>query len=494
MAEEKTKSNKAKISKSSIILAVFTIVVPCILCLILLVPEMYYISRLNELIKIGAVKEATELSIIETGLSILGIAVSVWIGLNIYNVIKKSEIDKEIEEIRKTNEKIAYSYERNKFISVLEKTKNLYEISEYFIRRFEEDTTTPIEDFSIMIMFEKKFVKCCKAYEQKQKKRCKALAVELRTLLDADEIKKLKLKYDNTFKDILEMEYFFVRESDIIFYLYNSDKKSVSTDEFLYSIQIYEILIEKYRNYFEKEEKEYVYNTIAHSYFLLLNDVNNSDSELRQEWKDKARKNYEGIKNSVKGRYHQNYGCFLEKYGTSYEEAEKRYCDALRCFDVDNKNWNLLGSLYLKMFDEKVGICNRFNKKKVLSDKWKVNNSNLKLLHNAYVYLHIALSKSPELVDVYYNFAKVNLYLGLFGKKKNLKIAEEYLKIVEVSFGEDNSGYLFTLRNYYEAIGDYENAIKTNKKLINNKVNGDTRKAEGVYENRRNRCKVNREP
>lgn len=499
MAEEKKdsalnekKKIKRKIPKSSNLLAVFTIIIPCVLCFFLLVPEIYYAICIDKLVQAGTLNEMIEISILENGLSILGIAVSVWIGLNIYNVIKKSEIDEKIKRLGKANKKLSYAYKKILFLIELEKTKNRYEIAMYFIERFENDTTTPIDNFDKMATFEKKFEECCSAYERKQNQVCNNLARQLRK---DEELKKHKLKYKKEQKISLETEYYVVRESDLIFYLYKTNEasaedKKVSDEDFNHSIQIYEELLERNNNIFDDEVYGYIHNTIAYSYFLLLKNTD----DRPDEWIEKAEKSFDIAINTVdKGRYYQNYGAYFEIVWKNYENAKDKYERALKSIEVDNKNWNLLGSVYLKMFEKNTEVKDRFDKGKPLFECDKGNKDNLELLHKAYSYLYLALSKSPELSDVYYNFAKVNLYLWLFEDKLNNNVSFEttkkYLQIAEVSAGNDNTGYLFTLRNYYEAIGDYEKAFETNKKLIGNGVKGDTEGAEKLYGTKRKNTK-----
>ena len=58
------------------------------------------------------------ISILDTILSTISIAVSVWIGLNIYNVYKKEDIEKLLEQVEKSTEKMVYEGEKRKFFMV----------------------------------------------------------------------------------------------------------------------------------------------------------------------------------------------------------------------------------------------------------------------------------------------------------------------------------------------------------------------------------------
>lgn len=84
--------------------------------------------------------------------------------------------------------------------------------------------------------------------------------------------------------------------------------------------------------------------------------------------------------------------------------------------------------------------------------------------------------------------AKAALYYAIFvveEKERNnlLKEAELRIKIAE-KMESENIGMLFTKRNYYEAIGDLQNAILVNNKIKKNwrdKSMSDVDSAQKVY-------------
>lgn len=117
-------------------------------------------------------KDSNNSQTIDMGISILGIAITVWVGLNIYNVIEKKQVDNLDEKINKLekeyDEKIkvlynTYSREVEMIVSNLEKT----EISiikkdyEYAYKLFKNKSTceSEFESFSELLYT---FIECCK--------------------------------------------------------------------------------------------------------------------------------------------------------------------------------------------------------------------------------------------------------------------------------------------------------------------------------------------
>lgn len=146
------------------------------------------------------------------------------------------------------------------------------------------------------------------------------------------------------------------------------------------------------------------------------------------------------------------------------------------------------------MIDKDLKINERFDQMKTLLDI-SSENRNIeectKKIKEAYGWLSFALTVKNPIINAYYNYAKACIYYALFAnsdkvgvvddnlKKEKLDEAKRYLDVVEILFKEENqpSGYLFTLRNYYEACGDYKMAIE-----INDKIGvGDSEKAKICY-------------
>lgn len=104
-----------------------------------------------------------------------------------------------------------------------------------------------------------------------------------------------------------------------------------------------------------------------------------------------------------------------------------------------------------------------------------------KELENCLTYLEIARGISPSFEDTYFNMGKVYMYLYLHDQKQNEKLVDEGIRITKVVdlMNPDSKGYLYVLRNLYEAKGDINHA-----KEINSKLNGagDSNKIGKLYD------------
>ena len=91
---------RSKNSMGILVLIVFLALIPIIICLTELREQHFIFQMISQSIKekqTGA-GDVLGISILDTILSTISIAVSVWIGLNIYNVYKKEDIEKNKKE------------------------------------------------------------------------------------------------------------------------------------------------------------------------------------------------------------------------------------------------------------------------------------------------------------------------------------------------------------------------------------------------------------
>lgn len=227
-------------------------------------------------------------------------------------------------------------------------------------------------------------------------------------------------------------------------------------------------------NYIERKNSEfvgYMENTIGYTYLKLYRDC--GSKQKKEEYRKKAEEylNYVQGKNH-KGRYLQNMGAYFESLNTidGYKKALEWYHEALRAKNIDKKIYNLLGAVMLKIVESEMEINVRFKNNILLDSFDRAIDAQIKIyISDAYIWLHVAVNITPWLINTHYNLAKAALYYAMFVAGKNernnlLKEAELRIKIAE-KMEPGNIGMLFTKRNYYEAIGDLNNAIEVNKKI-----------------------------
>ena len=193
-------------------------------------------------------------------INIMAIAVSVWIGLNIYNIYKKADIDNILEELKENNYRMNYEYQRRKFILQLERTEEWYEISEYFCRCFEHEDEIPLAVWDRLCDIEKSFVRVCKAYEKRKRKIQISAVKEAEQLLSVVEY---TMEHGKGIQNTLLGTYIDIRKADLLFYKnhpVNWENQKFCEKELLESVLLYE----KHEDLKKKDNKiaGYMANTI----------------------------------------------------------------------------------------------------------------------------------------------------------------------------------------------------------------------------------------
>lgn len=213
----------------------------------------------------------TQTALFDTFLTILGIAISVWVGLNIYNVVGRNDLEdirKESQELTKSindiqkdsnqiNEELCQfesdlNDERNRLnelknininllINVLINTQEDV-MSGYFIQAFNNflsinDTEKPIDDvlLSKLICIETHFHNVYRSYESSEKDRIIFFADE-----GLSTINSVYNSFSTKENDLIE-SYLVFREGEFHFYLGMANSGKQAAEEFKTSIQKYSV-------------------------------------------------------------------------------------------------------------------------------------------------------------------------------------------------------------------------------------------------------------
>jgi hypothetical protein len=422
-----------------------------------------------------SISTTVQMDVINTGVEIIAIAVSVWIGLNIYNNCKESSMEKEIKELEIQNQNLVFQHEKMLFLKELEKTANNYEISNYFYVNFKVENELG-DIYSELVEIEKIFCDCCNSYERKNWKDCFEFATDV-SQKTYQGLKKCK-KEDNK----LIYLYMRLRYADALFYKYiSADVKRI--EDMMNSIKKYEECIDL----IDDENKEllgYMHNSIGYPY-LIVYDKNHQDKGSLEKAGEELEK---AVAYNPKGRYWQNLGAYYERKTEdtgNLIKAKKCYEEALKSPKLDLKIFNLLGAADLKIVDQEIQANKRFSENKTFQELDKSNIDPIQLqdsIINAYTWLDRAVKMTPEIVDVYYNFGKACLYYWFWIDKDSELMKKQAELHIDMALAKapNNAGALYTKRNYYEIVGDIQKALEVNEILL--AKNGDAKEAKKVYE------------
>ena len=435
-------------------------------------------------------------------ISIISIAVTVWIGLNIYNVISKEDIDifmnkidkkinRSMLQLREIDDKLQETdikLSMTQFIFLLKETRSRYIISYYFAMCF-SNSKEKIDNIDNLVKIEYLFIKTIQFYENNNYN----LALEycqkaLSYFLEYEIINKPRKDYK------LLDAYKCCRLSDLYFYKNISSLRmnaSVSIDELTRSIELY-CTLKKYIDdhqddydidFISNELYGYIHNTIAYTYQEMAFLSN------EKEFIENAEKEYYEVFKNYKenGRYYRNFGTFLERTNKK-EEALENYKKAIDLNKSDYKAYNNYYALKLKMIES--DILNIMDRKNIelfseLEFKFICNSVEKISVINDSISKLTAISRTDyNFCDLYYNTAKGYLFKYLCSKNRDTRLLDKALEINETALilNENNLGALFTKRNIYEAYNKIKEANEVNNKIkaINSR-NNDTRKKSELY-------------
>lgn len=420
--------------------------------------------------------------------TMLSIAITVWIGLNIYNVISKEDLDNFVAEQREqidiVNEKSDEAINRldaktsiHKLLIMLEETMDRYVVSYYFMLKFakDDDTVYNVDD---LVEIEYFFSKTTKYYERdnyqvslRYNKECMGKLLEYKT-------KPINNQLVQAFLDC--------READLIYYANVCNDKignGINENELLSSLDIYDD-ISKYIakdnsvEYINNEVLGYIFNTTGITYQLILKYKKDMISH------EKAELGFANAINIYKdsSRYKRNYGAFLEKNKSNTEEnidkIIKLYKASMELDPDDYKAINAYYSYILKTIENLTGLNDTdlwgtvdldeaISKLETYDyDLLKYKNNCIKIINESIYKFEQAKVIAPIFCDSYYNKAKAYLLKSYFdGKDDKLFLDGIDCCDVALSINSKCLGALYIKRNLYELYNELDKAKETNEQL-----------------------------
>ena len=432
--------------------------------------------------------------IVTTGVAVIGIAVSVWVGLNIYLSLSKEESEKLIQKMESeiTNiEKCLNDVDDTlvfqkgimwqEFINLLDSQRNENMLSAYFAyqfsRLFDEEKNADSLTASLiykLMQYENECISITRMYENGEKENCFALS---ENFLD-DVFMNENIGGTDEWKKTFSF-YFDIHIADVKFYKNAVCLRSGKHREDFSMLQMEDVCV-KYKNVLVgisstareyadiKSAKAYINNTIG--YTLDLINQYEGVTAKNKERRENANKHMREAVNLLEDQFFEKKARYLRNLGLTYErlgdldKAYKAYVESIKEDMSDYKSWNTCGSIILKKFESEHRI---FKRGKLLSvmqisepKKWEDE------LLKAKTQFEMSASEGKGFEDPYYKLIQVYTYLYMLGNEKSetRKGAEKYMNILNM-MEYTGGGSMYAYRNYYEVIGDIEKASEINAKI-----------------------------
>lgn len=483
-------------------------IIPIIVTTILLIKTIIMYISIRNIDDMELINVIIDSNWMDIGFSIISIAVSVWLGINIANLVDKKRIDelshnsKKLEnEISKSadklkttvnvmeslnediknkidgiNDNIEQRFYKTKFFDKLMKVTNLYESASYIHDEFEDNERANYKDLD---RIEEQYLKCSMAYEENKWEdtyECSKKGIFL--LEDLNKKEKYYEKYYN------------IRKSDFLFYknmaiTHNSDLGTFSKDELLESISLYENVLQEIGNDSNTslKFKGYLYNTIGYTYDIL--NVHSRSEEDKMKYSSLSEVNMNrAVKCNEKGRYYRNLGLVYEHMG-DLGKAKNTYRKAFREDPRDYKAYNNILSIILKELDKLYRVNERFDSNILMSELNTTMTEDKSSLHNELLeidkYRGFAEVSNCWFEDIQFNICKMYMYFYIFSdyaENKYIECAIDYGKKA-MFLNKGSNGAKFSLRNAYECYNKIEEAKEINSEL---KGAGDSAKAAKLYQ------------
>ena len=230
---------------------------------------------------------------LNTGFTIISIAITVWIGLNIYNVVSKEYIQKAIEEYneemlileQKREEKMQFIFKKTVFINLLYMTGKRYYVSEFFADLF-WNTDKEYEKLDLIIEYEKEYIQCCRFYENSEKLNANRVAEDLIAKYKELGSKEPYTEYADTdpMKNFIRM-----RLSDVYFYKnMTCDKEQFNLQEMKESVELYETVIDNPSKIEFWDEKVDAYFCNSQGYTLRTMSKHEENEKKKLDYQNSA--------------------------------------------------------------------------------------------------------------------------------------------------------------------------------------------------------------
>lgn len=441
-----------------------------------------------------------------TGIEVVGIAISVWIGLNIYNIVKRDSI-KDLElsakETKHELEEFRNNYKEFNVISIENAYLSEDRVSKYFINEF-TNKNSEVLDYKLtkyIVFFEKSLERIIDDYNNSNYEQMNSHLERFKKEIDVFE-KSIKTKYktiDKHSKNLIN-SYITCRKGDHKYNLglYHKaiGERSSAINSFNYAEVLFKSIIEDYKIR-DSQILVFVNNIIAYIYqnYTCLYEEKEKKKEFSKtalEYSEKACNN----KITKYARDYRNYGVNIEYYinqnlpkrnNDDYIkklfEAYDKYTIAYQYDLKDIKTLTCLSSCILKIFDCIFDITEDESNKymslstldtTIIDNKLnKLNNKHekIELLNKATYYNKVALLVDSTNFPAHYHRIHISMYKYLLMGKKQMYIdngkseIENCVSLLDCFKIENTDSFYYKARNFYYAIGEKSSAEEFHNRI-----------------------------
>ncbi len=450
---------------------------------------------------------------LNTGLSILGIAISVWVGVNVYNVVERDQVNKLKKEQDRISKKLENAEKRNKEMTdTLENAKNTSKAAALAIGQFDKIQRSLLLASSL----------------QYNEFPVRAIKSKILEKYEEDFLKNVSLDHYGYYAAVymaIENNYSILRGSNSKEYRIQMGEKGLAIciklnceielpeDEKIYLTyrigEFYYYLAELYKN--TDKEKSRDYYSSSRDYFL---NANSQDSFLNKEGyidqtigstyllvqlkdyrKDDLNRALDLITSAIEkdksqGVYFKNRGIIKQHLGKNIDEVVSDYHMALKVDETKGiyafRNYIALASLLLNELQKTLGGTPYFRRSQIESLTQRLVVPSLSRLETEKSALEIEeLYRTAKKyghwdAEPYYKSAQLNicrmLYFAAIGDELDFqafeKIADEDLT-ESFRLDMDNLSAKYQLRNFLAAKGNMEGAREINEQLKKQDPGGD---------------------
>ena len=422
---------------------------------------------------------------LELILAVVGVAVSVWVGLNIYNALDRKELDSFAEEIKedlkisvaqisdseseRTRKAIEEMKEHSNIQLLLTNMMSIFSVnksSEHYIDYF---NNISISDWDVKTV--KTIIKVENVLSRIHKLTSEEKYDSIRELIDS--VERELVSSEEIFKSIDKTAYgyYHYKLGEFNYYKGNSfyqrrQKNEVAKSLFRNAVEHYTLASKL------DSELKSIENGIGISYLRLVELGDNEENKNINE----AIRNFEMVLEK-----RPNFTQAIRSLGSAYEKVG-RLDDAIEQYKREIKvepnsffAHTCLASAYLKKIDSEMCFLNRTEVYKPLTDAFSQEQILRfeKLLSLADEELQTARRIAPSRVDIYYRLGQIYtikiIMLHSSGQEDRteslIEAAKNEFYICDTLFPNNHSVKVHE-RNFYEVIGNIEKADEINKMLI----------------------------